>query len=61
MTGRSVRRVAVIEGDDSAPEAVRPVVELIDGLSLGIDWVYPLVGDAAIEASGSALPRRAGK
>ncbi|WP_326731590.1 isocitrate/isopropylmalate family dehydrogenase [Streptomyces phaeochromogenes] len=56
MTGRSTRRVAVIEGDDSAPEAVRPVVELIDGLSLGIDWVYPLVGDAAIEASGSALP-----
>ena len=44
------KRVAVIEGDDASPEAVRPTVELIDNMKLGIEWVYPPVG-----ASGEAL------
>ena len=39
------KTVAVIEGNDASPEAVRPVVELIDSLKLGIEWVYPPVGE----------------
>ncbi|MDE0441145.1 MAG: isocitrate/isopropylmalate family dehydrogenase, partial [Gammaproteobacteria bacterium] len=41
------KTIAVIEGDDAAPEAVRPVVRLLDSLQLGLTWVYPEVGDAA--------------
>ena len=29
-----MKRVVVIEGEDAAPEAVRPVVALVDGLGL---------------------------
>ena len=45
------QRVAVIEGEDASPEAVRPTVALIDALGLepGIEWVYPPVGQLGIE------------
>jgi isocitrate/isopropylmalate dehydrogenase len=36
--------VAVIEGDDASPEAVRPVVALLEGMGLGIEWTYPEPG-----------------
>ena len=49
------KTIAVIEGDDAAPEAVRPVVDLLDSLQLGLTWVYPVVGEAA-EATGSTFP-----
>lgn len=49
-------RVAVIEGDDASPEAVQPTIGLLDSLRLGIEWTYPLVGEAAQQASGSPLP-----
>ena len=49
-------RVAVIEGDDAAPEAVRPVIELLSSLQLGIEWVYPIVGESAIDQFGSPFP-----
>ena len=39
-----VTTVAVVEGDDAAPEAVRPVVALLDGMGLGIEWTYPEPG-----------------
>ncbi len=52
----NTRQVVVIEGDDAAPEAMRPVVALIGTLVPEISWVYPLVGEAAIAATGSALP-----
>ncbi|MEZ5561175.1 MAG: isocitrate/isopropylmalate family dehydrogenase, partial [Pseudomonadales bacterium] len=48
--------VAVIEGDDAAPEAVRPTIDLMDRLGLGIEWVYPLVGEAAQAQLGSPFP-----
>lgn len=51
--------IAVIEGDDAAPEAVRPVVELLDSLQLGLTWVYPEVGEAAQAKTGSMFPDRA--
>jgi isocitrate/isopropylmalate dehydrogenase len=51
-----MKRVAVIEGDDASPEAVRPTIQLLDGMRLGLEWVYPLVGEAAREKTGTPLP-----
>jgi isocitrate/isopropylmalate dehydrogenase len=51
-----VKLVAVIEGDDASPEAVQPTIELIDSLNLGIDWVYPSVGEQAEAEHGSPFP-----
>ncbi|MEM7078995.1 MAG: isocitrate/isopropylmalate family dehydrogenase [Pseudomonadota bacterium] len=53
------KTVAVIEGDDAAPEAVRPTIDLLDSLGLPIDWSYPEVGEAAIKRHGSPLPAAA--
>jgi isocitrate/isopropylmalate dehydrogenase len=41
------RRVAVIAGEGAAAEAVGESVRLLDDLGLGIDWVWPVVGEAA--------------
>ena len=53
------KTVAVIEGDDAAPEAVRPTIELVKSLNLGIEFTYPVVGEDAINASDSPLPQEA--
>ncbi len=50
------KQVVVIEGEDAAPEAVRPVVALIDALALDIEWQYPVVGEAAIAAGEKPFP-----
>lgn len=50
------KRVAVIEGDDASPEAVRPTIALLEAMDLGIEWVYPVVGEPAIERFGSPFP-----
>ena len=42
------KRVVVIEGEDVAPEAVRPTVQLVDQLGLDIEWVRPPVGENGI-------------
>ncbi|MBU2643147.1 isocitrate/isopropylmalate dehydrogenase family protein [bacterium] len=55
----SNKTVAVIEGDDASPEAVKPVIELIDSLNLGIDWIYPPVGEPGEEKYGSTFPDEA--
>jgi isocitrate/isopropylmalate dehydrogenase len=47
-----VTRIAVIEGEDAAPEAIRPTVALLDRLELGIEWLRPVVDD-----DGSAARR----
>ena len=54
------KRVVVIEGEDAAPEAVRPTLALVDRLGLPIEWVHPAVDDHqatrhAIDASDSTL------
>ena len=51
-----MKRVVVIEGEDAAPEAVRPAVALVDGLGLPIEWVRPPVGDAGLARFGSTFP-----
>ena len=48
--------VAVIEGDDASPEVVRPTVELLTDMRLGLEWVYPLVGEDAEREHGSPMP-----
>jgi isocitrate/isopropylmalate dehydrogenase len=53
-------RVVVIEGEDAAPEAVRPTVALVERLGLPLDWIHPTVEDhdatvAAIDASDTTL------
>lgn len=53
------KTVAVIEGDDAAPEAVAPTIELVRSMNLGIEFTYPVVGDKAIETYGSPLPTAA--
>jgi len=40
-------KVVVIEGEDAAPEAVRPTVDLLDRLGLDLEWVRPPVEDRA--------------
>ncbi|HEX2851106.1 MAG TPA: isocitrate/isopropylmalate family dehydrogenase [Acidimicrobiales bacterium] len=51
--------VVVIEGEDAAPEVVRPAVRLVDALGTGIEWVRPPVGAAATESHGSLFPDEA--
>ena len=51
------KRVVVIEGEDAAPEAMRPSVKLLEGLGLEIDWHRPSPADAraAIDASDATF------
>jgi len=48
--------VAVIEGDDAAPEAVRPTIELVQSLGLPINFTYPVVGEPAKAQYGTPFP-----
>ena len=50
------KRVVVIEGEDAAPEAVRPTVQLLEQLVPTIEWIHPPVGDAGLEQHGSLFP-----
>jgi len=51
------KRIVVIEGEDAAPEAMRPSVALLEGLGLPIDWLRPSLADArsAIDASDATF------
>ena len=57
----SNKRVVVIEGEDASPEAVRPTIEIIDKLGLGIEWIYPPVGIRGEELHGTTFPDEAKK
>ena len=53
-------QVVVIEGEDAAPEAMRPTVALLDRLGLDLQWVHPPIDDRvatrrAIDESATAL------
>lgn len=54
-----MKTIAVIEGDDAAPEAVRPVVSLLESLNIGLHWLYPEVGEEAEAKAGIAFPATA--
>ena len=50
------KTVVVIPGDDAAPEAVYPTVELLRNLELEIDFEFPPYGDRATKSHGSSFP-----
>ncbi len=53
------KTVAVIEGEDAAPEALRPTVALVEQLGLPIEWRHPPVGRSALESHGTLFPDEA--
>jgi isocitrate/isopropylmalate dehydrogenase len=53
------KRIVVIEGEDAAPEAMRPTVALIDRFGLSIEWLRPPVGLRALGPHGSTFPDEA--
>lgn len=53
------KTIAVIEGEDSAPEAMRPVVELLSSLLPDASWVYPEVGESAMSNFSTTFPQEA--
>jgi isocitrate/isopropylmalate dehydrogenase len=55
----SRKRVVVIEGEDAAPEAVRPTVEVLERLGCPIDWLQPPVGERGIREQGDPFPPEA--
>jgi isocitrate/isopropylmalate dehydrogenase len=54
-----VARIALIPGEDAAPEAFEPTVELLERLGLPLEWLRPPVGEAARGRFGSTFPDEA--
>jgi isocitrate/isopropylmalate dehydrogenase len=50
------KRVVIIEGEDAAPEAMRPTVELVERLGAPIEWLRPPVGEEGMRRCGSPFP-----
>jgi isocitrate/isopropylmalate dehydrogenase len=58
-SGAMAKRIVVIEGEDAAPEAIRPTRRLIDRLHLDIEWLRPPVGEEGLVRCGSPFPEEA--
>ena len=54
-----MKRVVVIEGEDAAPEAVRPSIQILESLKLPIEFLLPPVGLPAQEHLGTTFPEEA--
>ncbi|MDP7389825.1 MAG: isocitrate/isopropylmalate family dehydrogenase, partial [Pseudomonadales bacterium] len=52
----SVKQVSVFLGDDASPEVMEPTIDIVESMNLGLTFNYPLIGAAAEQATGSALP-----
>ena len=52
-----MKRVVAIPGEDAAPEAFHPTVELVNRLGVAIEWSWPAIADAreAIDRSDTTL------
>ena len=50
------KTVAVIPGDDAAPEAVFPTIELLKQLDLNLDFELPPYGETAMREHGTYFP-----
>ena len=50
------KKVVVIPGDDAAPVAVYPTVELLRRLELDIDFEFSPSGELAEETHGTGFP-----
>ena len=53
------QKVRVINGDDAAPGAVRPTVELLQSMELDLEFLRPLTGEEAIALHGTGFPEEA--
>lgn len=49
-------QVAVIPGEDAAPEAVRETLRVVDALGLDLGWRFPEVGREAERRYGTSFP-----
>ena len=54
-----MKQVVIIEGEDSAPEAMKPTLALLQGLALPIEWQLPPVGQAGLDLCGETFPEQA--
>jgi isocitrate/isopropylmalate dehydrogenase len=52
----ATKTVAVIPGEDAAPEAMTATLGVIDAMDLDIKWTYPPVGTDYVETHGSLFP-----
>lgn len=53
------RKVCIVKGDDASPEVVLPTVQILEGMNLDIEFLWPLTGDEAIAKYGDVFPRSA--
>ena len=53
---RLMKRVCVFDGDDAAPEAVRPTVDLLEELVPEVEFHRPPVGEHAEQLGAGRLP-----
>ncbi len=54
-----MKHVVIIEGEDAAPEAMKPTLALLQGLALPIEWHMPPVGQAGLDLCGDPFPEQA--
>ena len=54
----SNKQVCAFLGDDASPEVMRPTIDIIDSMHLGIDFHYPAVGPDAAKTTGSLFPEQ---
>ncbi len=50
------KKVVVIPGDDAAPEAVYPTIEVLKNLGLEIDFNFPSYGESSKTSHGTLFP-----
>ena len=55
----TTKQVTVFNGDDASPEVMVPVVDILKSMDLDIEFSYPLIGTAAMAASGAFFPAEA--
>jgi len=53
------KKVCVVKGDDSSPEVVLPTVQILEGMNLDIEFLWPLTGDEAIVRYDDSFPQSA--
>ncbi len=54
-----MKRVVVVEGEDAAPEAMRPTLALLEKLALEVEWLRPPVGERGVTEHGNPFPPEA--
>ena len=54
-----MKKVCIIPGDDAAPEAVLPTVEILRSMELPIEFLLPPTGEEGIRKHGDGFPEEA--